>query len=407
MATLIVTEDLAAPATVGRGGQTMFLLQYLRGLERLGHRVLFVEFLQQDPGKGRAAAVRYFRESVEGWWHPEWACLLVEPTSESLWGLGGEQVARIGREAAALITLSAHYRAEPYPFLGDIRPRILVESDPGYTHLWAAEEDDPVKVFGEHDLYFTIGRNIGTPRSSLPTCGITWRHTWNPVVLDLWAGDWPVTRDRFTTIADWRGYGYLEFEGQVLGPKAEEFRKFIDLPRRAGEPVEVCILIDEDDPDVGYLTKHGWRLESTALVATPALYRDYVTGSRGEFSCAKGGYVGTCCGWFSDRSSYYLASGRPVVVQDTGFEGLLPTGKGLFSVRTPGEAAEAIQAVRRDYATHSAAARAIAREHFASDKILSRLLAEAGIKGGGRPVAVRPTGGGQRPASAARCRRRG
>ena len=379
MATLIVVEDLAAWATLGRGGQTMFLLQYLRGLERLGHRVLFVEFRQKEPTETRPAVLRYFHESITNWWHPERAALIIESPLKSLYGLEPQQVARVAREADALITLSAHYRAAPFPLVGDVRPRILVESDPGYTQLWAVEEGDPVKVFGEHDFYFTVGRNIGTPRCSLPTGGIAWRHTWNPVVLDMWAGDRPVTRDRFTTVADWRGFGYLEFEGQVLGPKAEEFRKFINLPRLAGEALEIAIRIDPDDPDVPYLREHGWLLESTDVVADPGLYRDYVAGSYGEFSCAKGGYVGTRCGWFSDRSSYYLASGRPVVVQDTGFEGLAPTGKGLFSVRTPEEAAEAIRTIRRDYATHCAAARDIAREHFDSDVLLPRLLAEAGL----------------------------
>jgi glycosyltransferase involved in cell wall biosynthesis len=384
MATLIVVEDLAAYATLGRGGQTMFLLQYLRGLERLGHRVLFVEFRQKEPTETRPAVLRYFHESVTTWWHPEWAALIIESPLKSLYGLDVQQVARIADEADALITLSAHYRAEPFPLIGEVRPRILVESDPGYTHLWAVEEDSPVKVFGEHDYYFTVGRNIGTPRCSVPTGGINWRHTWNPVVLEMWSAERPVTRNRFTTIADWRGFGYLEFEGAILGPKAEEFRKFIDLPSLAGETLEIAIRIDPDDPDVTYLTEHGWTLESTEVVANPGLYRDYVAGSLAEFSCAKGGYVGTHCGWFSDRSSFYLAAGRPVVVQDTGFEDLIPTGQGLFSVRKPEEAAEAIKEIRRDYGRHAAAARALAREHFDSDRILGRLLAESGI-GGGRP----------------------
>jgi hypothetical protein len=379
MATLILVEDLAADATIGRGGQTMFLMQYLRGLERLGHQVLFVEYREKEPRESREAVLRYFSESIATWWHPEWAALIVESPLKSLYGLEPRLVAQIAKDADALITLSAHYRAEPFPLIGEVRPRILVESDPGYTQLWAVEEGSPVKVFGEHDFYFTVGRNIGTPRCSLPTGGIQWRHTWNPVVLEMWADDRPVTRDRFTTIADWRGFGYLEFEGQVLGPKAEEFRKFIDLPHLAGEELEIAIRIDPDDPDVDYLKEHGWRLESTDVVANPGLYRDYVTGSRGEFSCAKGGYVGTRCGWFSDRSSYYLAAGRPVVVQDTGFEDLVPTGQGLFSVRTPEEAAAAIHMIRRDYARHSAAARAVAQEHFDSDKILRNLLAEAGV----------------------------
>jgi hypothetical protein len=381
MATLIVVEDLAAPATIGRGGQTLFLLQYLRGLERLGHQVLFVEFLKDDPGDDTGPAVRYFSDSIGTWWHPEWSALLVESTNKSLFGLHPKQVARFAKEADGLITLSAHYRSTPFPFIGEVRPRILVESDPGYTHLWAAEEDDPAKIFGAHDIYFTIGRNIGTSLCSLPTCGIDWKHTWNPVVLDMWPTGRPITRDRFTTIADWRGYGYLEFEGQTLGPKAEEFRKYINLPKLAGESLEIAILIDPDDPDVKYLKKHGWTLESTEIVSTPTLYIDYLAGSVGEFSCAKGGYVGTRCGWFSDRSSYYLAAGRPVILQDAGFSHLLPTGRGLFAVHSPEEAAEAIKAVRKDYAVHSNAARAIAQEHFDSDKLLSRLLKDAGIKG--------------------------
>src|SRR5262249_38177037 len=125
---------------------------------------------------------------------------------------------------------------------------------------------------------------------------------------------------------------------------------------------------------------HGWHIENPKVVSTPAGYRSYIESSLGEFSCAKGGYVGTCCGWFSDRSVCYLAAGRPVILQSTGFEDLLPTGKGLFAVRTVEEAAEAVKVVRRDYASHSAAARAIAQEHFDSDRLLRRLLAEAGIR---------------------------
>src|SRR5207245_7446913 len=201
----------------------------------------------------------------------------------------------------------------------------------------------------------------------LPTLDLRWRPIWNPVVLDWWAdrsgngqrypptaAGRPVTRDHFTTVADWRGYGYLEFNGKVLGPKAEEFRKFIDFPRLAGAALDIALHIDPDDPDLVYLRSHGWHIENPDVVATPAGYRVYIESSLGEFSCAKGGYVGTGCGWFSDRSACYLAAGRPVILQSTGFEDLLPTGKGLFAVRTVEEAAEAVKVVRRDYALHSA-----------------------------------------------------
>ena len=167
----------------------------------------------------------------------------------------------------------------------------------------------------------------------------------------------------------------------MLGPKAEEFRKFLDLPALTGEAVEIALSIDPSDPDLDLLRGHGWRVESPDVVTTPELYRDYVAGSAGEFSCVKGGYRGTYCGWFSDRSACYLAAGRPVVLQATGFADLLPTGKGLFSVHSAAEAAEAIRAIRRDYGLHSEAARTIAREHLDSDRVIGALLREAGIGG--------------------------
>jgi hypothetical protein len=381
MATLVVVEDLAGPASLGRGGHATYVLQWLRGLERLGHRVLLLEFVKPDAASERAS--EYFRQTVRRWWRPECAALLREDSGEPLCGLGRAEVAELTRQADAALTLAAHYRREPYPWLERIRPRILVEQDPGYTHLWAAG-GDPAAIFGEHDFYFTVGGNLGTERCRLPTHGLLWRPVWNPVVLEWWSGERPVTRDRFTTVADWRGYGYLEFEGQVLGPKAEEFRKFIRLPALAGEEVEIALNVDPADPDLALLREHGWRIESPAVVTTPEAYRDYVGGSLGEFSCVKGGYAGTRGGWFSDRSACYLAAGRPVVLQATGFEDLLPTGRGLFAVETPEEAADAIGAVRRDYALHSAAARQIAREHFDSDKVIGGLLARAGI-GGAKP----------------------
>jgi len=380
MATLIVVEDLAAPASLGRGGHSMYVMQWLQGFERLGHRVIFLEFLKEDPGEARAAVVRYFGETVAAWWRTDRSALLIEPSLESLYGLQADDVARLAREAAAVVSLAAHYRRKPFPLVGAIRPRILIEQDPGYTHLWAAG-GDPTDIYGVQDLYFTVGGNIGSPRCSLPTLGIRWRPTWNPVILDWWAPARPVTRDRFTTAADWRSYGYLEFEGQVLGPKAEEFRKFIELPSLAGEPLEIALNIDRDDPDAALLHEHGWRLEPPSVISTPALYRDYVAGSAGEFSCVKGGYAGTRCGWFSDRSACYLAAGRPVVLQATGFADLLPTGKGLFSVASAAEAAEAIRAIRRDYALHSKAARSIAREHFDSHKVIGDILRQAELGG--------------------------
>jgi hypothetical protein len=376
MATLIVVEDLAHPAVVGRGGAAVRKLHWLEGLRRLGHDVYFFEFLEEPPTTG---ATRYFDEVIDGWWSRERAALVIEPTQESLSGLDAPAVREVAARADALLTLCAQYRREPWPLIDSVRPRVLFDADPAYTNLWAAQEDDPAEIYGEHDFYFTVGLNIGSPACSVPTFGFDWRPLPPPVVLDWWQPT-PTTHDRFTTIGVWRDYaGYLEFEDQILGPKVEEFYKFIELPRLAGEPFELAFGIDEDDPDLPLLRDNGWIIEDPAIVSSPSRYVAYVSGSAGEFSCANGGYVGTHSGWFSDRSACYLAAGRPVVVQSTGFEDVLPTGEGLFAVRTVEEAVEAIRAIRADYRRHSRAARAVAREHLDSDLILGRLLERIGV----------------------------
>jgi hypothetical protein len=379
MATFIIVTDLAAPASMGRGGLSMYVLQWARGLERLGHEVLFLEFLEPAVDELPPAAVHYFADTMARWWHPDRSALILQRPPRSLYGLDPDQVAQVARRAAAVITLAATYQVEPFPLIEQVRPRVLIEQDPAYTHFWA-DGGDSREIYGEQDIYYTVGGNIGTPRCRVPALGIEWRHIWNPVVLEWWPAH-PLERDYFTTVADWRSYGYFEFEGQVLGPKAEEFRKFISLPERAGERVEIALSIDPADPDRTFLREHGWQIESPEVAADMAAYRRYVAGSLAEFSCVKGGYSGTRCGWFSDRSACYLASGRPVVLQATGFEDLLPTSEGLFAVVTVDEAVAAIQAIRRDYPRHAVAAREIAREFLDADRVLPRLLDEIGVGG--------------------------
>jgi hypothetical protein len=371
MARLIAIEDLAGPSVAGRGGHAMHVLQILEGLRRLGHDVLFLEFLEERPGPAVATAFAAALGSRPG-------ALLDAATGESFAGMAREDVAAFAARADAVISLAAHYRREPWPLLEHVRPRILIEQDPGYTHLWAAD-GDPLDIFGEHDVHFSVGANVGTPRSPIPACGIDWHALWPPVVLDWWPVSAPLARDRFTTIGAWRDYGYLEFDGETYGPKVEEFAKFMDLPRVSGEELELTLAIEPDDPDRELLLGHGWRLEPPSLVDTPRRYRDYVAGSLAEFSCAKGGYVGTRTGWFSDRSACYLAAGRPVVLQSTGFEDVLPVGAGAFAVRDMAEAAAAMAEVRGDYARHAKAARELAREFFDAERLLARMLDESGL----------------------------
>ncbi|HWF52697.1 MAG TPA: hypothetical protein VG294_18785 [Solirubrobacteraceae bacterium] len=371
MARLIAIEDLVGPSVAGRGGHAMHVLQILEGLRRLGHEVLFVEFLAHAPAPGAAAAFKAILGNRPG-------AVLDASTGDSFAGLSARAVSRFAGQADAVISLAAHYRSEPWPLLADVRPRILIEQDPGYTHLWAAD-GEPRDIFGDHDMHFTVGANVGTTRSLIPTCGIAWRALWPPVVLDWWAGAARLERDRFTTVGAWRDYGYLELDGQTFGPKVEEFTKFIDLPRVAGEEIELTLAIDSDDPDRELLREHGWRLEDPSLVNTPERFHDYVIGSLAEFSCAKGGYVGTRSGWFSDRSACYMAAGRPVVLQSTGFEDVLPVGNGVFAVHDTQEAAAAIAEIRGNYSHHARAARELARQYFDAETLLAQMLEQAGL----------------------------
>jgi hypothetical protein len=236
-------------------------------------------------------------------------------------------------------------------------------------------------VLGRHDLYFTVGANIGTARSLLPTLGIDWHPIWNPVVTEWWKPGAPRRSDRFTTIAGLWLNGYQPFGGVMWGPKAEELRRFLRLPVLASEPIEIALESGSGNELLGELAQNGWRVESAEAVAsTPESYREYVAASAGEFSCAKGLYVGSKSGWFSDRSACFLAAGRPVVIQDTEIQEVLPTGAGLFPVATVEEAADAIRRIRMDYERQSTIARQIALDHFDSRRILSVLLEAMGVK---------------------------
>jgi hypothetical protein len=179
-----------------------------------------------------------------------------------------------------------------------------------------------------------------------------------------------------TSVGNWRGYGSIQAGGIHYGQRAHSVRELIDLPGRIGEPLLLALAVHPDESrDVAALLEHGWNLVDPALVAgTPETYRQFVSGSRAELGIAKSGYVQSRCAWFSDRSCCYLASGRPVLAQETGFSDFLPTGAGLFAFTSVEDACMAAEELRGDYGRHADAARSIAEEYFDSDRVLPRLL---------------------------------
>jgi hypothetical protein len=358
----------------GRGGHIMYVLQWLEGLRRLGHEVLYY-----DKGDGKEQAIHLFASIMKQWWHAS-LCALVHPSGKSLYGLEISEIQKFGQQAVAIISLGCTFEPDPEPWLKNVHPRILIEQDPGFSHTWACKAS-PGEIFGVHDIYFTVGPLLGTADCSLPTFGINWLPLWNPVIIDWWNPAHPITRKYFTTVAGWWGNEYNEFEGKMWGPKAEQIKHFISLPALIGNKVGIALESTPNDPEITVLQNHGWLIEQPQMViADSVAYSNYISSSEGEFSCAKGLYVGTKCGWFSDRSSCYLAAGRPVVVQDTGFQKLLPTGNGLFAVNSVEEAAEAIRSIKKDYTHHAKSAREIALEHFDSTRILSKMLEIVGIR---------------------------
>ena len=372
MARIVVQNgNIAWDGKPGRGGHVMFVLHWLEGLRRLGHDVLYCERMTGNP-----ESTARFAEVMQRWWSPSLAAGLRDD-GRSVWGLGKEEVMHFASRADALLTLGAPYTAEPPLWLADVRPRVLVEQDPGFSHLWA--EDDPARLFGNQDFYFTVGGNIGLPNCAIPTLGIEWRHTWNPVVLDWWHPTRSAS-GAFSSVGDLWGQGYQIFDGRVYGPKAVELERFLTLPVDTGLEFRLAIADPEKDPIANELKANGWNLDAASVVTSDEFaYRHYVQSSLAEFSVAKGLYAGGSTGWFSDRSACYLAAAKPVVVQSTGCQRLLPSGEGLFQVATLEEAVSAAEDVVRNYEQHSAAARALAERHFSSDVVIRKLLGSIGL----------------------------
>jgi hypothetical protein len=371
--TVVVAGALANKP--GQSGEAWVKLSWIRGLQRLGIDVWFVEQLADSMAQDDRAPA-WFRSVTERFELADSAALLAG--DESLVGPSLDELREVATEAT-LVNISGHLTL-PRLFEA-FRRRVLVDIDPGFTQFWHEAGLAGANVEG-HDVYFTIGELIGTDDCPIPTVGIDWIPVRQPVVLD----DWPLAAEgeaeRFTTVATWRGpYGTVEVAGRTYGLKVHEFRKFIELPQRSEQRFEIALDIHPgDERDLAALRDHGWSVADPQRVAgDPDALRSYIQGSGAEFSAAQGMYVDTACGWFSDRTVRYLASGKPAVVQETGFSRLLPVGTGLIGFRTLDEAADAVADIGARYAEHSEAARRIAEEYFDSDRVLPSFCEQAGI----------------------------
>ena len=378
--TIIVSGPIANKPF--NGGVAWIPLSYILGLRRLGFDVYFVEQIARQTCldiEGNVSAFQdsvnlaYFKDTIKKFGLTNSAALIYDDGAQVFGATYGELL-ETAADADFLINISGHLQIES--LTSRVRRRVYIDEDPGFTQFWHEAHEPHLKLSG-HDFYFTMGGNVGDADCSIPTNGIKWRPLRPPVVLDHWpVFDQPGDK-RFTTVASWRGpYGAVHSRGKTFGLKVHEFRKFIELPQRINHTFEMALNIHPaEEKDLDLLTRNSWQLVNPRAVAADGnAFREYVQNSGAEFSVAQGIYVETNSGWFSDRTARYLASGKPVLVQDTGFSRKLPVGDGLVAFRTFDEAVAGAESISRDYQTHSRAARAIAKEYFDSDKILSDLV---------------------------------
>lgn len=366
------------------GGGTWPTLQYALGLLQLGHDVYFLEDSDDyescydpsrhvtdcDPSFGLRYAAGVFSrtELAERWAYHD-------AHTKTWHGPRGADMVALCKDADLVINVSGINPMRPW--LGQIPRRVYIDTDPGFEQI--RQQDSPSRraLALAHNVFFTLGENIPTGDAvSLPDMGIPWMATRQPVVLDCWPVT-PVPSDgKFTTVMLWDSYEPREYGDLKLGMKSASFEPFWELPKRSSASLELAV----GGPNVprDRLREHGWSvIHALEPTRDPWTYQNYMQQSVGEFTIAKQGYVATRCGWFSERSAHYLASGRAVITQDTGFSKVLPTGQGLFAFDNPDSAIAALEAVASDPQRHGDSARQVAAEYFDAKRVLADFVARA------------------------------
>jgi hypothetical protein len=363
-------------------------LQYLVGLRQLGHDVYYVEDSGAPPYDPRVKSVvadptynvTSLNQTMERFGFADrW--VYWDMSQDVYYGLSRVQVQTLYERADIVLNLcGATPPREEHKRNGCL---LYIETDPVFEQIRVAQgERQTLDFLSRHDVCFTYGENLGESDCPIPLAGFDWKKTRPPVVLELWEERVDPSCRYFTTVATWHNKGKdIAFQGQTYyWSKHVNFLKFRDLPRRTAQPLELAVETG-DDAVRAELEALGWHLtEASERSATVEGYRDYVYASRGEFTVAKDIYVRPRSGWFSDRTVCYLAAGKPVVTQETGFSKFIPIGRGLFAFSRMNEAVAAFETINRDYARHAHAAREIAAEYFAADKVLRKLLQDAGVE---------------------------
>lgn len=365
------------------GGMLSWVLQYLIGFQRLGHDVVFVEksgypnscydpernAMSDDCSYGTRVVSRLLaRFGVKHWCYVD--------ADDHYHGMTRPEVGRTFDSADVFFDMGTHgaWLREA----AKTQIRVLIDGEPGFTQMKMELRGERGEQLPAYDLYYTTGRNVGTASSTAPTAGKGWRPLFHPVVTELYSDSSPRNGGPYTTVMNWQSYEPVAYGGRTYGHKDAEFAKFVDLPGRTSALLEVAVA-GRGVPRAR-LERAGWRVrDAHETTISFDSFVEYVANSRGEFGVCKNGFVDTNSGWFSDRSAVYLASGRPVVLEETGFSAHIPCGEGLFAARSVEEAAAAIEEIESDYERHSRAARELAVEYLDARRVLGEVMQDLGL----------------------------
>jgi len=364
------------------GGLAWHYLQYVMGLAKMGHDVCFLEdsgdtswccydpsrhVSDTDPTFGLAFAARAFEMAGL----PE--CWAYYDAHTRRWHGPLASVA-LDRCARADLLLNISGENQLREWTRQIPQRAFLDTDPVFTQIRHLRDPARRANADQHTAFFSFAENIGRT-ATIPDDGYPWQPTRQPILLEAWQVVPAPHRARFTTVMQWQSYAAQEYGGRRFGMKSDSFMSYLDLPAKVGQVFEIAV---GGRTGPGLLGEHGWHVsDPLTAVPDPVGYQAFLQRSMAEFSVAKHGYVVSGSGWFSERSAAYLASGRPVVAQDTGFAAHMPVGDGLLPFTTVEQAAAAVSDVMERWDHHSRAARAVAETRFDSSRVLQELLARA------------------------------
>jgi hypothetical protein len=361
------------------------LMAYLVGFQQLGHEVYLMEDVDEQrcldadhqPVKFEDWHGRDHLESIARFYGIWPRCCLIYKNGQAAHGMSFDEAIKTAKQSDLLVVVGGRLRTQE--IITNVGCRAYVDINPAKTQVYHAEYDVNYG-FSQFDHFFTVGLSIGTPGCDIPTGGLTWKGIVPPVVLDSWPPNMDERCKHFTTVSTWAGRHTFSFKGKFSGEKSDQWQRFISLPKKTDQELEIALNIDTGyEEDIAAFHQNGWILVDPKLFRNAEDYRQYISSSRAEFSVANNRYVQFNTGWISDRSTRYLAAGKPVLKQSTGIEDHLPTGKGLLTFTSLEEALAGIERINGEYLDHCRAARAIAEEHVDSGKVLTKMLRQMGF----------------------------